>query len=54
MDEIVPIDTPKHSNIIKKMDRITKLRYYEEVNGERAKALQAAVRQSLKKNAESA
>lgn len=52
MDEIVPLDPVKHSNAIKWMERMSKLPYYEEVNGKRALALQAAVRDSLKKNME--
>lgn len=49
--EIVSLDSSKHSNIIKWMERMSKLPYYEEVNGVRARALQTCVRDSLKTNA---
>lgn len=51
--EIVPLDPTKHSNIIKWIERLSKLSYYESINGSAAKALQQVVRDCLKKNAES-
>lgn len=51
--EIVPLDPKKHSNIIKWIERLSKLPYYDSLNGSRGKALQQIVRDFLKKNAES-
>lgn len=53
VSDIVPLDTKKHSNIIKWMDRMSKLPYYDELNGSKGKILQQIVRDTLKKNAES-
>lgn len=50
--DIVPLDAVKHSNIIKWMDRMSKLPYYEEINGARAKTLQDFVRDTLTKNSQ--
>lgn len=49
--DIAPLDPVKHANIIRWMDRMSKLRHYEEINGARAKALQDLVRDTLTKNA---
>lgn len=51
--DIIPLDPKKHSNIIKWMDRLSKLPNYEQLNGAGAESLQVAVRDLLKKNAES-
>lgn len=51
--DFIPLDPKKHSNIIKWMDRMSKLPNYEELNGAGAKALQVTVRDLLQKNAES-
>lgn len=51
--DIIPLDPEKHSNIIKWMDRMSKLPNYQQLNGDGAKALQDAVHRLMKINAES-
>lgn len=52
LSDIVPLDSTKHQNIIKWMDRMSKLPNYENLNGAGGKALQVAVRALQKKNAQ--
>lgn len=48
LDEIVPLDSVKHSKVIQWIDRTSKLPYYAEANGVGAKELQARIREILK------
>lgn len=53
LTDIVPLDSSKHSKIAQWIGRMSKLPYYEEINGAGAKEVQVLIRQTLKKNAES-
>lgn len=50
LTEIVPMDPVAHANILKWIERLSKLPYYEEANGIGARDVQSAVRTVLKKN----
>lgn len=51
LTDIVPLDGVKHANVIAWIERLTKLPYYEKVNGTGAKAVQVAFQNALKENA---
>lgn len=52
LTDIVPLDTLKHANIIEWIERLSKLPYYDSLNGVRGKMLQQLVSESLNKNAQ--
>ncbi|XP_055310315.1 glutathione S-transferase 1-1-like [Sitodiplosis mosellana] len=53
LTENAPMDPSKHPKIMKWMERMSQLTYFEELNAAPARDLQGGVREMLKKNAES-
>lgn len=52
INDIVPLDSDNHANIIQWIDRISELPYYEEMNGEAGKTVQAQFNETRINNAE--